>query len=137
MESMAQPWQRCLLVVRPPPPVQLLLLNRVATNRLPLPPNQAVATTAAALPVLLLGRPDMRLAEPCAGRGWVPNDENTTVAKRSAGDRQLHPILRTRRHAARIRQSCHVSGDLVCGNCAQLAGVRHLRPHPAAHSYPR
>src|SRR5271157_939079 len=85
MESMAQPLQRCLLAVNPPPLVQLLPLNRAATIHLPLPHNQAVATTAAALPVLRLGRPDTRLAEPCAGQGWVPNDENTTVAKRSTG----------------------------------------------------
>src|SRR5208283_4010588 len=115
MESMAQPLQRCLLAVKTLPLVQRLPLNRAATIRLPLPRNQAVATTAAALPVLRLGKPDTRLAEPCAGQGWVQNDEKTTVAKRSAGDYQLYPVLRTRRHAARIRQSRHVSGDLVCG----------------------
>src|SRR5271157_5557297 len=128
MESMAQPLQRCLLVVRPPPPVQLLLHHKAATNRLPLPPNQSVATTATALPVLRLGKPVTRLAELCVGQGWVPSDENTTVAERSTRGRQLHQVLRTRRYAARIRQSRHVSGDLVCGDCAQLARVRHLRP---------
>ena len=49
-------------------------------TRLPLPRNQPVATTAAALPVSRLGKPDTRLAEPCVGQGWVQNDENTTVA---------------------------------------------------------
>ena len=49
-------------------------------NRLPLPRNQPVATTAAALPVSRLGKPDTRLAEPCVGQGWVQNNENTTVA---------------------------------------------------------
>src|SRR5208337_2981102 len=137
MESTAQPLQRCLLAVNPPPVLQLLPLNRLATIRLPLPRNQAVATTAAALPVLRLGRPDTRLAEPCAGQGWVPNDENTTVAERNTRGRQLHEVLRTRRHAARIRQSRYVPGDLVCGDCVQLARVRHLCPHPAPHGHPR
>src|SRR5271157_4397704 len=128
MESMAQPLQRCLLAVKTLPLVQRLPLNRAATIRLPLPRNQAVATAAAALPVLRLGKPETRLAELCVGQGWVRSDENTTVAERSTRGRQLHQVLRTRRYAARIRQSRHVSGDLVCGDCAQLARVRHLRP---------
>src|SRR5271166_781371 len=95
MESMAQRLQRCLLAGNPPPLVQLLPLNRAATIRLPLPRNLAVVTTAAALPVLRLGRPGTRLAEPCAGQGWVQNNENARVAQRITGDRWLHQVLRT------------------------------------------
>src|ERR1019366_8044346 len=137
MESMAQPLQRCLPAVNPTQLVQLLPLKRAATIRLPLLGNQPMAITAEALPASRLGKPDTRLAEPCVGRGWVQNNENTTVAQRRTGDRELYPVLRTRRYAARIRQSRHVSGDLVCSDCAQLTRVRHLCPHPASHGHPR
>ena len=143
MGSMAQPLRRCPLAVRPLLLEQFILLHRAIVKILPsrdrllLPGNQPVATTAAALPVSRLGKPDTWLAEPCAGQGWVQNHEKTTVEERSTGDRQLHQVLRTRRHVARIRQSRHVSGDLVCCDRAQFARVRDLCPHPATHGHPR
>src|SRR5271157_1933836 len=137
MESTAEALPQGLLAVSPHPLAQCVLLHRATTIRLPLPRNQPVATTAAVLPVSRLGKPDTRLAEPCVGQGWVQNNENTTGAQRRTGDRQLYPVLRTRWHAARIRQSRHVSGDLVCGDCAQLARVRYLCPHPAPHGHVR
>src|SRR5208283_3637304 len=120
-----EPTQRCLLPVGRHPLAQRLPCHRTAMTRLPLARNQPVASTAAVLPVSRLGKPVTRLAEPCVGQGWVQNNENTTVAQRCAGDRQLYPVLRTRWHAARVCQSLHVSGDLVCGDCAQLARVRY------------
>src|ERR1035441_3417663 len=92
--------QRCLLPVGLHPLAQRLPCHRTAMIRLPPPRNQPVATTAAALPVSRLGKPDTRLAEPCVGQGWVQNNENTSVAQRCTGDRQLYQVLRTRWHAA-------------------------------------
>src|SRR5271157_1823418 len=84
MESIVEPLPQGLLVARGPHPlVQLLPLNRAATNRLPWPCDQPVATTAAALLVSRLGKPGTRLAEPCVGLGWVQNNENATVARES------------------------------------------------------
>src|SRR5271165_4946130 len=137
MESTAEALPQGLLAVSPHPLAQCVLLHRAETIRLPLPRNQPVATTAAALPVSRLGKLVTRLAEPCVGQEWVRNNENATVAQRRTGDRQLHQVLRTRWHVARIRQSLHVSGDLVCGDCAQLTRVRYLCPHPAPHGHPR
>src|SRR5208337_4442513 len=105
MESLVKPSPQDRLVARPPPPAQCVLLHRAAMIRLPLPRNQPVATAAAVLAVSRLGKPDTRLAEPCVGQGWVQNNENATIAPRCTGDRQLYPVLRTRWHVARIRQS--------------------------------
>ena len=64
MGSMAQPLRRCPLAVRPLPLEQFILLHRaivkilLGRDRLLLPGNQPVATTAAALPVSRLGKPD-------------------------------------------------------------------------------
>src|SRR5271165_5234230 len=131
MASIAEALPQGLLAVSPHPLSQRLPCHRTAMTRLPLARNQPVATTAAVLPVSRLGKPATRLAEPCVGQGWVQNNENTTVAQRCTGDRQFYPVLRTRWHVARIRQSRHAPSDLVCGDCAQLARLRHLRPHPA------
>src|SRR5271165_3653868 len=105
--------QLCLLPVGLHPLAQRLPCHRTAMIRLPLPRNQPVATAAAVLPVSRLGKPDARLAERCVGQGWVQNNENTPVAQRRTGDRQLYPVLRTRWHVARIRQSRHVPRDFV------------------------
>jgi len=64
MGSMAQPLRRCPLAVRPLLLEQFILLHRAIVKILPsrdrllLPGNQPVATTAAALPVSRLGKLD-------------------------------------------------------------------------------
>src|ERR1039458_3896604 len=102
--------QRCLLPVGLHPLAQRLPCHRTAMTLLPLPRNQPVATTAAALPVSRLGKPVTRLAEPCVGQGWVQNNENATIAQRCTGNRQLYPVLRTEEHTSELQSLRH----LVC-----------------------